>query len=941
MSDLFESLERIHTVDLSETMEDAYLNYAMSVICGRALPESRDGLKPVQRRILFEMGNMNLSPGRPYRKSARVVGSVMGKWHPHGDGAIYDALSRMSQPFSLRYPLVDGHGNFGSIDGDRPAAQRYTECRLSPIAMEMLAEVEQETVDWQQNYDSSDQEPVLLPSRLPTLLMNGSMGVAVGVSTAIPPHNLTELLDGALMLLENPESEVEDLMKVIKGPDFPTGGVIQGKSGIKSYIKTGVGSIRTRAKTKIERAEGRKNAKIIITEIPYLVKKQNIVLQMHEAANKDRIRGIKAIRDESGRKGIRIVVEVSARRDPKLVLHLLFKHTSLQSSFPARMITLVDGAPKPLPLKDSLLNYINHRSAVVKRRTAFELHKAESRAHIVEGLLVALKDIDAVIAIIKASKDREAAKENLSKKLKISSLQSDAIVRMQLGTLTGLEVEKLQAEMKELQTAIDWYKKILGEEETLKGVLREEMEGWRDKYGDARRTKIDTREAGDEMVIQPELQVVIFTEKNYIKRIPITDFKTWRRRGQGIKGITLQQGDTVKQLDLCWNTDELFMFTDKGKIYSIPVYDVIEGGRGARGIPVQNYRKELQREKVVCIRARKQEKESLLILTEKGRVKRLAQKDVAKIMKPGKKVMRVDKGDRIVNALWVDGNDRVLTVTANGKASHLPASEIRVMGRAAGGVKAMTLETTKRGKIIDKIVDAGIVGLEAKVSGRLSSIDEKDDGSKTLTIEPKGITKFSGKIIDAEGTKDNYTVKIDTGLAPFPERNLKFPARSKLLVEPGTKVKALDEIVEMPAKYKKPVVHTIPQQMTLGIKMAKNKETMILAGDSLTVGDRVLFVTEQGLGKLMDAHLVRKTHRGSKGVKVYSIKTPKGSKRKGVGNLARCRAIGNEKEVGIATTDGKIYKTEIQEISQQKRSSRGVIVITLKPGDTVADLAIV
>ena len=941
MSDLFESLERIHTVDLSETMEDAYLNYAMSVICGRALPESRDGLKPVQRRILFEMGNMSLSPGRPYRKSARVVGSVMGQWHPHGDGAIYDALSRMSQPFTVRYPLVDGHGNFGSIDGDRPAAQRYTECRLTPIAMEMLAEVEQDTVDFAPNYDSSDEEPILLPSRLPTLLMNGSMGVAVGVSTAIPPHNIGELLDGALMLLDNPETEVKDLMKIVKGPDFPTGGVIQGKAGIKSYMETGVGSVKIRSKTKIEPADGRKSAKIIITEIPYLVKKSRIVLDIHEAANKDRIRGIKAVRDESGRKGIRIVVEVSARRDPKLVLHLLYKHTSLASSFPSRMITLVDGAPRPMPLRECLFNYIEHRSAVVKRRSAFELRKAEARAHIVEGLLVALKDIDAVIAIIKGSKDREKAKTNLTKDLKISLLQADAIVRMQLGTLTGLEVEKLEGEMKELQTAIDWFKKILGEEETLKNVLREEMQGWRDKYGDARRTKIDSRESEDEMVIQPELQVVVFTEKNYIKRIPITDFRTWRRRGQGIKGITLQEKDKVKQLDLCWNTDELFMFTDKGKIYSIPVYDVIEGGRGARGIPVQNYRKELQKEKVVCIRARKKEKESLLILTEQGRVKRLAQKDVAKIMKPGKKVMRVNKGDMIVNALWVDGNDRVLTVTSNGKASHLPASEIRVMGRAAGGVKAMTLETTKRGKLIDKIVDAGIVGLESKVSGRLASIEENDDGSKIVTIEPKGVSKFAGKIIEAVGSKEEYIVRIDTGLAPFPERKLHFPARSKLLVEIGAKVKAFEEIVDLPAKHRKPVEHKVPKQMSLGVKMAKKKETIILKGDTLTFGDRVLFITDKGLGKLMDAHLVRKTHRGSKGVKIYSIKTPKGSKRKGVGHLARCRAIGNEKEVAIATIDGKVYKTQIDEISQQKRSSRGVIVITLKPGDEVADLAII
>ena len=941
MSDLFESLERIHTVDLSETMEDSYLNYAMSVICGRALPESRDGLKPVQRRILFEMGNMNLSPGRPYRKSARVVGSVMGKWHPHGDNAIYDALSRMSQPFSLRYPLVDGHGNFGSIDGDSPAAQRYTECRLSPIAMEMLAEVEQDTVDFAPNYDSSDEEPGLLPSRLPTLLMNGSMGVAVGVSTAVPPHNLTELLDGALTLLDNPETEVSDLMKIVKGPDFPTGGVIQGKAGIKSYMETGVGSVKVRAKVKIEPADGRKNAKIIITEIPYLVKKSNIVLQIHEAANKDRIRGIKAVRDESGRQGIRIVVEVSARRDPNLVLHLLFKHTSLSSSFPARMITLVDGAPRPMPLKESLFNYITHRSTVVKRRTAFELRKAEARAHIVEGLLVALKDIDAVIKIIKKSKDREKAKTNLAKELKISLLQSDAIVRMQLGTLTGLEVEKLQVEMNELQDSINWYNKILGEEKTLKKVLREEMEGWRDKYGDARRTKIDSREAGDEMVIQPELQVVVFTEKNYIKRIPLTDFKTWKRRGQGIKGITLQDKDKVKQLDLCWNTDELFMFTDYGKIYSIPVYDVIEGGRTAKGIPVQNYRKELQKEKVVCIRARKKEKESLLLLTEKGRVKRLAQKDVAKIMKPGKKVMRVDKGDRIVNALWVDGNDRVLTVTANGKASHLPASEIRVMGRTAGGVKAMTLETTKRGKVIDKIVDAGIVGLESKVSGSLDSIEKLDDGSSVVTIQPKGVSKFAGKIIDSEGSNDEFIVRIDTGLAPFPERKLHFPPRSKLLVDIGAKVKAFEEVVSLPIKHRNPVKHKIPKQMSLGVKMSKNKETIILEGDSLTSGDRVLFVTDKGLGKLMDAHLVRKTHRGSKGVKIYSIKTPKGSKRKGVGHLARCRAIGNEKEVGIATADGQIYKTKIDEISQQKRSSRGVIVITLKPGDQVADLAII
>ncbi|MBC8514521.1 DNA topoisomerase 4 subunit A [bacterium] len=931
-SNLFESAERIQPVDVIDTMQVAYLDYAMSVIAGRALPDCRDGLKPVQRRILFEMGNMSLSPGRPYRKSARVVGAVMGQWHPHGDSAIYDALARMAQPFSLRYPLIDGHGNFGSIDGDPPAAMRYTECRLTPIAMEMLSEVNEDTVDYLPNFDGSDEEPVLLPSRLPILLMNGAMGVAVGVSTAIPPHNLGEILDGALLLLDAPDAPSEEIAKKVKGPDFPTGGVIVGRQGINDFIETGAGSILVRAKAEVKRAEGRRNARIIITEIPFLKNKSTIIKQIHDAVKRDVIRGIRAIRDESGRKGIRMVFEVSARRDPRLILHLLFKHTDLQSRFPARMVTLLDGVPLLLPVKEALLAYVEHRRTVVRRRTAFALFKAEERAHLVEGLLLALDQIDAIIATIKASKDRDDARKNLQKEFSLSERQADAIVRMQLGTLTGLEREKLQEEMNQLQKDIKWYKKVLEEEETLRGVLREEMEGWRKKYGDARRTKILAREASESPTIQPEMQVVIFTEKNYIKRIPMTDFKSYRRGGQGVRGITLQAKDSVKQIEICWNTDELFLLTDQGKIYSVPVYDVIEGGRGAKGIPVQNYLKELKKERVVCIRGRKKEKESLLLITEKGRVKRLSSGDLTKIMRPGKKVMRVEKKDRIVNALWVNGNDRVLVVTEQGKGAQFPASEIRVMGRTAGGVRAMRLE--KR----DKISDVGIVGLEAIVSGEVIEIENLDDGSKKILISPQGLSPVKGKVIETTSTRESFTVTLDIGSGRI--RKLPFPPRSKLLVKEGDKVKEKEEIVSLPKISTEPVSHFVPPQMQVGLRKGK-KPLKVIKHESLTQGDRVLLVTSQGMGKLMDSHLVRMTHRGSKGVRVYALKTPKGSKRKGVGHLARCRAIGNEKEVGIATTDGKLYKTRLREISEQKRSARGVIVISLKPGDFVADLRVV
>lgn len=929
MSDLFDETQKIHTVDVTDTMRTAYLDYAMSVIAGRALPDLRDGLKPVQRRILFEMGNMNLTPGRAFVKSARVVGAVMGQWHPHGDSAIYDALVRMSQPFSLRYPLVEGHGNFGSIDGDPAAAMRYTETRLTSVAMEMLAEVGQDTVDFTPNFDATAEEPTLLPSRLPNLLMNGSMGVAVGVSTAIPPHNLTEILNGALLLLDEPEADVDAIMEHIKGPDFPTGGRIVGIKGVREFMETGAGSITVRAKAKITPADGRKNATIVITEIPYLRTKSKIVKQIHDLASRDDVRGIRAIRDESGRKGIRMVIEVSARRDPAGVMEILYKHTDLQAKFPARQVALVDGVPLLLPMKNALQNYVDHRKTTVRRRTAFELAKAEERAHIVEGLLIALTDIDKVIETIKKSKDREDAGKNLRKRFDLSKLQADAILRLQLGTLTALERGKLEEEMEGLAAAIEGYQAILNDEEVLKGVLRDEMTRWRDRHGDARRTKVEKREVSDKPLIQPEMQVVILTEGNYIKRIPVTDFRSYRRGGQGVRAITLKDADQTKQLDLCWNTDELFLFTERGKIYSMPVYDVIEGGREARGIPVQNYRQELKREKVVCIRGRKEEKASLLLLTEKGIVKRVRQADVAKIMRPGKMVMRVQKGDKIINARWVDDSDRVLVVTKAGKGAHFPASEVRMMGRTAGGVRAMRLERR------DKISDVSVVGMEALDAGQVEEVERRKDGSRIVKVRRMGLSPLAGTIVEAVGRADAFVVKINPGNGQI--RNARFAPRSKLLAEVGAKVKRREEIVSLPKKHATVLRHHIPAERKVSVR----KGQKLLRHQSLTKGDKVLLVTNEGMGKLMETHHVRFTHRGGKGVKVYATQTPSGAKRKGVGHLHRCRSIGSELEVGIATTKGKLYKTTIQEISTQKRYARGVVVIRLKEGDGVADLAIV
>ncbi|MCH7493363.1 DNA topoisomerase 4 subunit A [bacterium] len=929
MSDLFDETQTIHTVDVVDTMQTAYLDYAMSVIAGRALPDLRDGLKPVQRRILFEMGNMNLSPGRAFVKAARVVGSVMGQWHPHGDSAIYDALVRMAQPFSLRYPLIDGHGNFGSIDGDPAAAMRYTEVRLTSVAMEMLAEVSQDTVDFIPNFDATADEPVLLPSRLPNLLMNGSMGVAVGVSTAIPPHNLTEIMNGALLLLDNPEAGIEEIMECIKGPDFPTGGRIVGIKGVREFMETGAGSITVRAKAKITPADGRKNASIVITEIPYLRTKSKIVKQIHDLASRDDIRGIRAIRDESGRRGIRMVVEVSARRDPAGVLEILYKRTDLQAKFPARMVALVDGVPVLVPMKDALANYLEHRRTTVRRRAAFELAKAEERAHIVEGLLIALSDIDKIIETIKRSKDREDAGKNLQKGFSLSKRQSDAILRLQLGTLTALERGKLEEEMETLSSAIEGHTAILEDDEVLKELLRTEMTRWRDRHGDARRTTVEKREVSDKPLIQPEMQVVILTEGNYIKRIPLTDFRSYRRGGQGVRAITLKEGDAIKQLDLCWNTDELFLFTEAGKIYSMPVYNVIEGGREAKGIPVQNYRHELKREKVVCIRGRKEEKESLMLLTEKGIIKRVRQADVAKIMRPGKKVMRVNKGDRIINAQWVDDSDRVLVVTRMGKGAHFPASEVRMMGRTAGGVRAMRLDRR------DKVSDISVVGMEALDAGTVEEVEVRKDGSRIVKVRRLGLSPMAGTIVEAKGQADAFIVKIDPGNGQY--RNAKFAPRSKLIAEVGATVKERDLIVALPKNQRTLLRHHIPADRTVAVR----KGQKVLKHQSLTKGDKVLLVTNEGKGKLMETHHVRFTHRGGKGVKVFAIQTPSGARRKGIGHLHRCRSIGSELEVGIATTKGKLYKTTIHEISTQKRYARGVVVIKLKEGDGVADLAIV
>lgn len=738
MSDENKEIDKVITIDINKEMQKCYIDYAMSVIVARALPDARDGLKPVQRRILYSMNEMNLDPNKGYRKSARIVGDTMGKYHPHGDSSIYQAMVRMAQNFSMRYMLVDGHGNFGSIDGYGAAASRYTEARMSKITAEMLADIEKDTVDFVPNYDENEKEPTVLPSRIPNLLVNGSSGIAVGMATNIPPHNLGEVIDGIVCMIdnkiENRETEVEELMEYIKGPDFPTGANILGKSGIRAAYKTGRGKIIVRSTAEIETHNGRE--RIVVTEIPYMVNKLRLIEKIADLVKEKRVEGISDLYDASAGDDIKIIIEVKKDANANVILNQLYKYTSLQESFGANMLALVDGKPVVLNLKQALEVYLKHQEEVVTRRTRFDLDKAEKRAHILEGLRIGIDNIDEVIRIIRSRYDD--AKEELMKRFGLSEVQAQAILEMQLRRLQGLEKEKIDAEYAELQKKIAYYKTILADEKLLLGVIKDEITAIGNKYRDERRTKLiqNPGEIDVEDLIDEETCVFTLSNLNYVKRTPLDTYKSQNRGGRGIIGMQTREEDYVKDLFLASTHDTLLFFTNKGKVYRMKGYEVPEAGRTGRGIAIVNLLEIDADEKIMAgISVREfSEDKYLAMVTKQGIIKKTDMSSFANIRKSGLIALNLREDDALISVMEVNQNDHIFVATRNGMGIKFSEADARPMGRTATGVKAITLNEG------DYVVSA----LKIDPNGQILNVTENGYGKQTA-VEQFNLQYRGGK----------------------------------------------------------------------------------------------------------------------------------------------------------------------------------------------------
>ncbi|WP_434786058.1 DNA gyrase subunit A [Lactobacillus iners] len=720
---------RIRNVDLTKTMRSSFLDYAMSVIVSRALPDVRDGLKPVQRRILYGMNELGVFPDKPYKKSARIVGEVMGKFHPHGDLSIYEAMAHMAQDFSYRYMLVDGHGNFGSIDGDRPAAMRYTEARMSKIAMEMLRDINKDTIDWQRNYDDNENEPVVLPARVPALLVNGVSGIAVGMTTNIPPHNLSEIISGLHMLMENPDVSVKELMTAITGPDFPTGGIIMGRSGILRAYKTGKGNIVVRAKTSID-TEKSGRERIIISEIPYMVNKAELVKKIADLARDKVVDGITGIQDESDQKGLRITIDIRRDASASVVLNNLFKQTQLQSNFGVNMVAIVDGSPHVLNLKQILQYYLAHQENIITRRTKYDLKKAEARAHIIEGLRIALDHIDEIIKIIRGSKNSDIAKEQLITRFGLDDRQAQAILDMRLVRLTGLERDKLEEEYRDLLEKIDDYKDILAKPERVDQIIFNELLDIQKRFGDERRTEISDSEIisiDDEDLIEKQNVLLTLTHNGYIKRMPADEFKVQNRGGRGIRGMGVQNDDFINHLIYVNTHDYLLFFTNKGKVYSKKSYEIPEYGRAAKGLPIINLVQLEKGEKVQAVVkiATNDTNKYLMFVTKYGIVKRISISEFTNIRRSGLIALNLRENDELSNVLLTDGSQNILIGTRLGYAVIFNENEVRTMGRVASGVRGIKLRAN------DYVVGSSIVDDNSEVL----VISEKGYGKRTLASE--------------------------------------------------------------------------------------------------------------------------------------------------------------------------------------------------------------
>ena len=684
---------RIIQHEIHDEMKNSYIDYAMSVIVGRALPDVRDGMKPVHRRILYGMDRLGTTPDKPYKKSARIVGEVMGKYHPHGDSSIYDAMVRMAQDFSMRYPLVDGHGNFGSIDGDGAAASRYTEARMSPFSLQMLRDIDKDTVDFVPNFDGEEKEPVVLPSRIPNLLVNGSNGIAVGMATNIPPHNLNECIDGCVCMIDNPDCTVEDLMKHIKGPDFPTGAKILGRAGIRDAYRTGTGKIKVRACCEIEETRNGRS-RILVTEIPYAANKATLIQRIADLVKDKSIDGISDIRDESSREGLRIVIELKRDANPQITLNQLYKHTALQDNFSVIMLALVDGQPKVLNLREIIYEYLMFQKEVITRRTKFDLDKAEARAHILEGLRIALDNIDEVIKTI-----REAysdAKERLMERFGLSEIQAQAILDMRLARLQGLEREKIEAEYTELMQRIAYYKSLLADEHLLMGVIKDELLEIKEKWGGKRLTKIehDVEDFDDEDLVEEEKVAVTLTHLGYIKRVPASVYKSQKRGGKGITGLKTRDSDFVKDLIMTSTHDYLMFFTNSGKAYKLKAFEIPEASRTARGTPAINFLNLMQRERITAVIPVKDfsADKYLIAVTKKGTIKKTALSEFDTKRATGLIAINLKDDDQLIGIQQSTGKNDIIIVTKNGKCIRFSEEDVRPMGRIAGGVRAIKLE---------------------------------------------------------------------------------------------------------------------------------------------------------------------------------------------------------------------------------------------------------
>jgi DNA gyrase subunit A len=723
--------------ELEKEMRSSYLDYAMSVIVGRALPDVRDGLKPVHRRVLYAMHDLGLQPNRPYRKSAFIVGEVMGKYHPHGDSAIYDTLVRMAQDFSLRYPLVDGQGNFGSIDDDPPAQMRYTEARLGAIATELLRDIDADTVDFGPNYDESTREPVLLPARFPNLLVNGAAGIAVGMATNIPPHNLTEVIRAVNAYIDDPEIDLKGLMKHIKGPDFPGGGTIMGTQGIRDAYRSGRGSIRIRAKAHVEPLRGGKDA-IIVTELPFMVKKGGeggLITKIADLVRDKKITGISDLRDESDRSGMRLVIELKRGGDPpQVVLNQLYKRTAMQQAFGINMVALVDGVPRTLSLRELVEQYVGHQKEVITRRTQHQLARAEARAHILEGLLVALDNLDAVIRLIRRSKDPDTARDGLIDKFKLTRAQAQAILDMRLQRLTALEANKIKEEHKELTKLIKELRAILADEQKVLALVKSELKEVAEKYGDERRTEITASEGelDIEDVIADQQMVVSITASGYAKRTPLATYRQQRRGGRGVQGMNMKEGDYIEHLHVCSTHDYLLFFTNQGKVYRLKVYELPEGSRAARGRALVNVLPLKDKEKVMAVIPTRDFSEGKFLVfgTAQGMVKKTPFKDYdTPIRADGIIAINIRKGDELVRVRMTSGKDDIIMVSKSGHAARFSEKQARPMGRATAGVKGMNVSDKGNEVLSLDVVD------HTDTKGDLLVVTENGYGKRTALME--------------------------------------------------------------------------------------------------------------------------------------------------------------------------------------------------------------